>query len=1169
MNSNNQNNVIGLRVPLSEPMVRPAMRRMLRAWLATFVILVMMIVTAPVSTLAEDGPPLTEWDAMTRESRDLHEAQVRYEEQQWMDERVADMRASWDTFNEMKAQLEGSYLSAIPRPPAVGPRFSSNSFGATYEVPFGRYSGDGLVGLLEVIRQDANPIPIARSITRGQQGLRLIGSGWTFEPGAMLKETYSLLSATVVGGPTPVTQCKVVDRFQYVKPSTGGGTEFLNKGVEQSCDFNLTSQTPDACASSAPSRCNASRPTQYWSANGQVLLDLTDINVPVLRYPDGTSETLKHQAPNAYIPFNEGLLDSGAGSAFINGVWFTDKTLEKNGYITSFSYDDSTGWLRSVTDPKGRVTQYDRDGSSRVLKITAPGAGGGKLSWNMAWQTFTWDPHTLFSDIQCLGGENFPVPCAGQLSYTTLTGLSIPDGHSYTFAYNPPTPNNAPPGWGNLYSVTTPEGAVNAFEYGNGNTTWVAAPRFGGVPDYTDKLDKRHLSATTVYPQGIVNPGFTTHFDFDVVQSLAGAPGCSQLNWTKRTYPNGDVMREAQCGTFLSAFPFAYGRTFAQEVWQGGQMLQGTYYGNTGGDLADTSTAVGDMYVEGEAIQGNSPLQVDLDVRPTKVIHIKDGIQWTEKFQYEFGNIPVTPRCSSCTAFRTTGNILETQILDDTDNLEMTTSRTYYHSIHPLYLNRNLLRLPASTVLKDADEVVLSRTEYEYDEYSPQFPLTASGALNLDTSLGVRRGNETTVRQFKDAANSLGPIVSRKTYFDTGDVSAVYDPNQNPPAQMNYDFSLCSASHLTLLNSARNPKDHLVTNVSDCNTGLVLRATDPNNQSTYTQYDEFGRVVEVAVPGDTLTRLPAVVPQSTPTLGSPHYVKDPNIPFNRTNGGTVVGSGGQGPTTWIEYLELGVIGKQRRIDHTKDGTVNGRYLKTFTDGLGRTIQTRSEVDPSVSSGNAEVKTNIEYDSLGRTSKTYVPVFAGASDSFEAPPASGARVTVTAYDGLGRVKVTTAPGPLIITTDYGKSGSRFTTTVTDPKGNQTVTFTDILGHKVQVRQKSPTCIDPIAPGWCVTQMQYDAAGRLLVITDPLLNQTTFTNDSLGRKMHMTDPDMGSWDYDYDNNGNLVYQKDAKGQIILMTYDPLNRILIKDLPPSRPTPTAIPGPEDARYFYDGDH
>ena len=181
-------------------------------------------------------------------------------------------------------------------------------------------------------------------------------------------------------------------------------------------------------------------------------------------------------------------------------------------------------------------------------------------------------------------------------------------------------------------------------------------------------------------------------------------------------------------------------------------------------------------------------------------------------------------------------------------------------------------------------------------------------------------------------------------------------------------------------------------------------------------------------------------------------------------------------------------------------------------------------------------------------KSYVPFFSSTANAFQSL-AGGALATLTGYDALGRVVSLQQPGLPAVQNVYTASGPQFLMTQIDAKGYQTQNITDVLGRKTRVLRQSSTCTDPIAPGWCVTQMDYDAAGRLLTVTDPSWNRTTFIYDSLGRKKEMTDPDMGAWDYDYDNNGNLIFQKDARG------------------PNHQPNGPA-PGAEDTTYFYDGE-
>src|SRR5215510_9675199 len=61
----------------------------------------------------------------------------------------------------------------------------------------------------------------------------------------------------------------------------------------------------------------------------------------------------------------------------------------------------------------------------------------------------------------------------------------------------------------------------------------------------------------------------------------------------------------------------------------------------------------------------------------------------------------------------------------------------------------------------------------------------------------------------------------------------------------------------------------------------------------------------------------------------------------------------------------------------------------------------------------------------------------------------------------------------------------------------------------------------------------------------------------------------WHFTYDDNGNLITRTDPKGQTIRMCYDALNRITIKDLPPSfAGCDRASAGCEDETYFYDGE-
>src|SRR5262249_29501611 len=148
----------------------------------------------------------------------------------------------------------------------------------------------------------------------------------------------------------------------------------------------------------------------------------------------------------------------------------------------------------------------------------------------------------------------------------------------------------------------------------------------------------------------------------------------------------------------------------------------------------------------------------------------------------------------------------------------------------------------------------------------------------------------------------------KTTFFDTGDVQSVTDP-LNHAVTHTIDGRTC-ATTATLTADAQNALGHKTTTTVDCFTGQVLTVVHPNAQQSCNAYDNLGRLVRSAGPGEDCT--PA-------------------------NAGS-----------WIDYAPLGVNGPQNTTSHARDGTSDGRYVKTYLVGLGRTIAVCSEADPAFS-----------------------------------------------------------------------------------------------------------------------------------------------------------------------------------------------------------------------------
>src|SRR5262249_45175810 len=158
--------------------------------------------------------------------------------------------------------------------------------------------------------------------------------------------------------------------------------------------------------------------------------------------------------------------------------------------------------------------------------------------------------------------------------------------------------------------------------------------------------------------------------------------------------------------------------------------------------------------------------------------------------------------------------------------------------------------------------------------------------------------------------------------------------------------------------------------------------TDPNGNRTCSEYDGLGRQVATAVPGDSL-----------PGTGT----RDP-----------ICAASGS-PTTWTKYLDLGTPGRQRTEVYAKNGgpattlpnggvgLPEGVYVKRFTDGLGRVIQTCSQVDATTNATHPEVCSSTTYDSMGRVATVSIPFYNDTAGAQVVTPPAGLQYTSTQYD----------------------------------------------------------------------------------------------------------------------------------------------------------------------------
>jgi YD repeat-containing protein len=1087
--------------------------------------------------------------------------------------------------------------------------------GAEFDLPFGHYSSNGLISGYQLGTRGPDIF-----LGLGDAGSDpTVNGGWLFEPRSELVQVAQV-------DPYSMVDCLVVVRFNYIGPNKSSFISFQAAGPESECSFpNGTSlngfDAISTCPDQMPSTC---LPDVLWSIDGQTQLDLSS-QAPnaVIRFPDGSIEVL---APGQ-------MLYDIPGSGFYAGElpinlqprWNTAQRIDRNGNTTSYSYNTSTN-TETVTDPLDRVTKYIYQSSTsnslsilngipQVLQsIVQGGPGGAQLTWTLMWQETTPSLYSALPDFICYWqGAPTSCPMGDEVSFTInlLQKLTIPDGRSYSLQYGP---------WGALTQVTSPDGSVTAFTYGDQNSpTRSVLSDFGEINAGEEGvIRKRSLVSKTVYPSGLSGPAYVTSFEDDpaspqvILQmdndgTITTYPGrCAQVWWDRVTAPDGSYVRTGRCfdgGNYLGPFVNTiHNKEVARESYSStGSLLEATYQ-------IDLTT--GTPYFLWEAgippntdpEDPNCPLCLYflnpvlngsyLDVRTSRWKHVKDGLTWWEELSYDtMSSTQGAIQCPGTGCYRTFGNINNRAIAADNEGspgpILAQTAMAYQYGSYVSLLGApfvDLIRLPTSLKTEDGSGNVITRTDHAHD----QFALTASGGSNLTTTYIVNglRGNPTTTTSYVTPSSGTGPVAAKMYYYDNGATQKVTDPNGNSTATTS-QFGACSGNP-KITTTVTNALGQTGSTVHDCYSGAVLSYKDANGQLACTQLDGLGRLVESAAPGDELTTQTQCTTTSSPTSC---FVRDT---ANCASSGTVIGNNGAGPTSWTQYYPFGIgtttYNRARTVVASRNGTPNGLQHVTFVDGLLRSIQQCAEVDPTLSVGPGDAGaagvvaacSSTVYDNMGRAYQQYVPFYAGTATAMPATVTaypSADQYTQTLYDSLGRVTsvqlMASGAGQLpATTTAYSISGTDWLTTVTDANNCQVQTWTDLLGHTVdhQVQNESSLASGKCSgsPTWLTTTMLYDVAGRLLTVTDPASNQTTFAYDGLGRKTSMVDPDMGTWAYQYDGNGNLTQQTDARGAVINMHYDALNRVYLKDLPywnvSTGKWVAGTPGEEDEYNYYD---
>ncbi len=340
------------------------------------------------------------------------------------------------------------------------------------------------------------------------------------------------------------------------------------------------------------------------------------------------------------------------------------------------------------------------------------------------------------------------------------------------------------------------------------------------------------------------------------------------------------------------------------------------------------------------------------------------------------------------------------------------------------------------------------------------------------------------------------------------------------------------------------------TTIYDARSGLVTDTTEASGLKTKNIYDEFYRLKESRV---------SSAPNIEPDVWTVKY--DYNL------GGIVSGV------------------SQNSVKLTKNNALAGdpgHETWTYTDGLGRTIQTRVEADPLPGMTAPFRVTHNVYDE--QSAQKFVTLSAFETGSTFTLASGVKPSTFTEYDQIGRLSRITPAENVTFASGHVQSHNPATPDADSPMAYSALGYTEGTDEPwVRIRtdeegkirkyyldgfSRTNRIVEVTSAGNYTTLFEHDKQGRLIKITDHANNVIEWAYDDLDRPVAMSDPHLGIWKWRRDFSGRIREQTDGRGNVTKSLYanasgqqDPLGRILKKEVYDSTGALT-----ETATYEYD---
>lgn len=718
-----------------------------------------------------------------------------------------------------------------------------------------------------------------------------------------------------------------------------------------------------------------------------------------------------------------------------------DTIEDRNGNVVTVNHPSPPTVVNSYTDTLGRASvslSYANPETISVSGVNNYTAAYGSQSASGSGLT-----------INQFSGS-CPVRGLGEYSLNQLTTLTLPNGKTYQFFYEP--------NWGMLSKIVYPTGGYVSY-------TW-------GVNHNSEAGQDSGADGTTT---------FSCQYDYDtpvVTDRYVSFDGSTQVlhqTFAYTTTWEADPSLYSQKTTKVTTYDLVRGGNFQTVYTYSGQgvqpqpnaaeyittqtpvesQIQYNDWASNGGGILKTVNKTWN-FVNPNEMTCESTTLGSLTSR-TDYTYASTMALVTDKKEWDWGTAPVCGNSTSGTPLRETV--------------------TNYNSFTtPIFAGGPSIFDKPSQVTVYGSGTQIAQTTYAYTESVSSAGVTTGRDSNYNANSGIARGNASTVTRWLNTGGS-SPVTTY-AYDDTGQVTSMIDPLNNTTS---YGYSNNNA-YLATVTYPNTGVAHTESYTYNNSTGEVASSTDENlNPTSYQYNDPFARLTETDYPDGGQTK---VSYNDTPTTPSVTTSKEL--------------TSGQYVTTVAIMDGMGHITDS---ELTTDPQGTDQTVTTY-DSFGRV----STVTNPYRTGDSIYSTAYQYDALGRTLSVVEQDGSTVFTSYigNCPVGTAPLTTVTdeagktresCTDGLGRMTtVVEDPTGFGYTTTYGYDAlDDLISVVQSGQRNRSFTYDSLSRLTQSVNPESGTI-----------NYSYDANGNLTSKVAPLENQTgsntvttTYSYDALNR------------------------------------------------------------------------